>query len=179
MKKIIVVIFIILFYSANAQTENDIPIFHRLLILNSQNELMVVKIENVDFWVTPGLYQTKEHTIKEGIDSIASTYGIKINELKLKGTFILKRDLNGKHSTSLRNIYIVKVKDGVVQKPSGIEEINWLPVNKAMKKINFPHINAIIEQIMTKPDELWGGTLLQFKENEKWKTKVLEEFYTL
>ena len=62
MKKIIVVILIFLFHSVNAQVEKDKAIFHRLLILNSQNELMVVNIENTDFWVTPGLYQTKKTT---------------------------------------------------------------------------------------------------------------------
>ena len=179
MKKIITVIFIILFHSANAQVENDISIFHRILITNSQNELMVIKIENTDFWVTPGLYQTKEQTIKKGLDSIALTYGIEIKELKLKGTFILKRELNGKNSTSLRNVYIAKIKDRVEKKPNGIEEIKWLSTNKALKKITFPHINVMIKQIMTKTDEVWGGTLLQFKENDKWKTKVLEEFYAL
>ncbi|MBQ4915604.1 hypothetical protein J8L85_14205 [Maribacter sp. MMG018] len=179
MKRIIVVIFIMLFHSANAQTENDISIFHRLLIFNSQNELMVVKIENADFWVTPGLYQTKEQTIREGLDSIASSYGINIKELQLKGTFILKRELNGKNSTSLRNIYTAKIKDGVDQRPNGIEEINWLPLKKAMKKITFPHINSMIKSIMANPDKVWGGTLLQYKENDKWKTKVLEEFYTI
>jgi hypothetical protein len=48
-----------------------------------------------------------------------------------------------------------------------------------MEKITFPHINLMIKQIITKPDEVWGGTLLQFKKNENWKTKILEEFYTL
>ncbi|UII27196.1 hypothetical protein LVD15_01865 [Fulvivirga maritima] len=179
MKKIIVVIFIILFHSAKAQVENDISIFHRILILNSKNELMVVKIENTDFWVTPGLYQTKEQTIKNGLDSLSSTYGFDIKELKLKGTFILKRELNGKHSTSLRHVYTAKIKDGVEKRPNEIEEIKWLSTNKAIEKITFPHINEMIKQIMAKPDEIWGGTLLQFKEGNKWKTKILEEFYTL
>jgi hypothetical protein len=178
MKKV-TIIFILLFNSANAQVENDITIFHRLLIFNSQNELMVVKIEHTNFWVTPGIYQTKDQTIKKGLDSIAATYGLDIKELKLKGTFILKRELNGKRSTSLRNMYATKITDGVEKKPNGIEEIQWLTTAKAMEKITFPHINLMIKQIITKPDEVWGGTLLQFKKNENWKTKILEEFYTL
>ena len=92
MRKIIAIVFIVLCHSAIAQVQNDISIFHRLLLFNSKDELMVVKIENTDFWVTPGLYQTKEQTIKNGLDSIASIYGIQIKNLKLKGTFILKRE---------------------------------------------------------------------------------------
>ena len=179
MKKVIVVILIILFQSVNAQVEKDISIFHRLLLLNSQNELMVVKIENTDFWVTPGLYQTKKQTLKTGLDSIAATYGIEIKQLKLNGTFLLKRELNGKTTTSLRNVYTAKIKNSNIKKPDGIEEIQWLPMKDALEKITFPHINLMIKQLMTAPDKVWGGTLLQYKENDTWKTKIIEEFYTL
>jgi len=179
MKIIIAVIFIILFHSANAQVEKDIPIFHRLVIINSENELLVAKIENTDFWVTPGIYQTKELSIKKGLDSIASTYGIEIENLRLNGVFILKRELNGKKSTSMRNVYTAKIKEGTPKGPNGIEKIKWLTIDKSLELITFPHINAMIEKIMTNPNEVWGGTLLQYKENENWKTKILEEFYLL
>ncbi|MDN3594311.1 hypothetical protein [Zunongwangia endophytica] len=179
MKKIVILIFFVLFQSVNAQVEKDIPIFHRLVILNAENELMVVKIENADFWVTPGMYQTKELSIKKGLDSIALKYGIKIENLKLNGVFILKRELKGEKSTSLRNVYTAKVKEENIKKPDGIEEIKWLSVDKAIETITFPHINEMIEKTMTKPNEVWGGTLLQYKENENWKMKILEEFYTL
>jgi len=32
---------------------------------------------------------------------------------------------------------------------------------------------------MSKPSNVQGGTLLQFKENEAWKSKIVEEFQTL
>lgn len=179
MKKVIKILFIILCHSVNAQVENDIPIFHRLLLVNAQNELMVVKIENTDFWVTPGLYQSKEQTIKIGLDSVASTYGLKLTEIHLKGTFMIKRELNGASSASLRNVYTAKVQKGMAKRPEGISEIKWLSVEDAMKTITFPHINLMIKQIMSNPNDIWGGTLLQFKENDTWRAKVLEEFYGL
>ncbi|MBC6999955.1 hypothetical protein [Cytophaga sp. FL35] len=179
MKKVIKILFIIVCHSVNAQVDNNIPIFHRLLLLNAQNELMVVKIENTDFWVTPGLYQSKEQTIKNGLDSIASTYGLKLKEIHLKGTFMLKRELNGASSTSLRNVYTAKVQKGMAKKHEGISEIKWLSVDEVMKTITFPHINLMVKQIMSKPNDIWGGTLLQFKENDLWRAKVLEEFYRL
>ena len=179
MKKIATLILFVLVQIVNAQIEKDIPIFHRLVILNSENELMVVKIENTDFWVTPGIYQTKELSIKKGLDSIALTYGIEIEDIKLNGVFILKREINGEKSTSVRNVYTAKSKESIMKKPNGIEEIKWLSVDKAMEQITFPHINAMIEKIMTKPNEVWSGTLLQYKENEDWKSKILEEFYSL
>ena len=54
-----------------------------------------------------------------------------------------------------------------------------MPTNKATDLITFPHITVMIEKIMTNSNEIWGGTLLQFKENDNWKVKILEEFYTL
>lgn len=160
------------------QVEKEISVFNRLLILNSENELLVVKIENADMWVTPGFYQTKQ-TIRQGLDSIASTYGLKTEIPELKGVFLLKRDINGELSTSIRNIYTAKTKDRELKKPKGIENAKWLPVNKAVELITFPHINAMIEQIMNNPKKVWGGYLSQFKDNGQWKTKILQDFYVL
>lgn len=179
MKNLILLIFITLFQSINAQVDNEFSIFHRLLVFNSQNELLIVNIENTNLWVTPGLYQDKEQTIKNRLNNIASTYGIELTDIKLKGTFILKRDLNGKHSTSLRHIYTAKIQGDAEKTPNGIAKIKWLSPTQAMEKITFPHINEMIKQIIINPNEIWGGTLLQYKENDIWKTKVLENFYTL
>jgi hypothetical protein len=160
------------------QAEKEISVFNRLLILNSENELLVVKIENTDTWVTPGLYQTKQ-TIRQGLDSIASTYGLKIEIPELKGVFLLKRDINGELSNSIRNIYTAKTIDKELKIPKGIDDVKWFPIDKALEQITFPHINLQIRQIMNNPDKIWGGSLSQFKENGNWKTKILQEFYVL
>ena len=178
-KKQIIILCIALFHTVNAQSDKEISIFHRLLVFNSEGQMLVVKIANTDFWVTPGLYQTKEQTIKTGLDSIASTFGIALKELKLNGTFILKREINGERATSLRNVYTAKAKDYNEIIPNGIEQIKWLSTDQAMKTINFPHMNSMINQIVRHPDKVWGGTLLQFKEKDQWKTKIVEEFYPL
>lgn len=175
----ILIVFLLIFRSNSfGQVEKEVSIFNRLLILNSENELLVVKIENTDMWVTPGYYQTKQ-TISQGLDSIASTYGLKIETPILKGVFLLKRDINGKLSNSIRNIYTAKVNDIEFKKPKGIEEVKWLPIDNAMKQITFPHINLQIAQIMNNPNKIWGGSLSQFKENGVWKTKILTEFYVI
>ena len=179
MKRQITLFFIIVSQFVQAQTENEVSIFHRLLIFNQNKELLVLKIENTNFWVTPGLYQNEEQTLKKGLDSVASTFGLVIKDLELKGTFLLKRDINGKKSSSLRNVFIAKTENAVVLKPKGIQEVQWLSTSEAMDKINFPHINAMIRQITNYPTKIWGGTLLQFKENNEWKTKILEDFYEL
>lgn len=180
MKKTIVFFFMMSCIIIQVQSQNTISsVFNRLLIFNSQNEMMVVKIENRDFWVTPGLYQTENQTLKRGLDSIASTYGIQLKDLKLKGSFLLVRDLNGTKSTSLRNVFTAKMETIHLKSPSGIENIQWLSPQDALKKITFPHINAMIQQITAKPNKVWGGTLVQHKENNQWKTIILGAFYEL
>ena len=160
------------------QNDKQVSIFHRLLIYNSEDELMVLKIENTDYWVTPGLYQTEEQSILQGLDSIASTYGISLESVSLRGVFVLKRDINSQRSTSLRHVYVAQVREINLTKPKGIEEITWLTPKMAMKKITFPHIVKMIEQIEAYPEHVRGGTLLQFRENDAWQTKILEEFYS-
>jgi len=177
MKKLIILLIIFTVQLGNAQDDKGISVFHRLLILNSNNELLVVKIENTDFWVTPGINQNSEQTIKQGLNSISETYGIKTESPELKGVFLLKRDINDVMTTSLRNVYTAKLANGKLKKPTGIEEAKWVSVQDALKIITFPHINAMIEKITNNPNQVWGGTLLQFKEKNVWKTKLLEDFY--
>lgn len=178
MKKIIL-LFLLVSQTIVSQKINNISIFNRFLILNSSDEIMVVKIENTDFWVTPGVYLNDQQFIKQGLDDIATSYGIKVSKPQLKGVFILKKDLNKKLSTSLRNVFITKVIGGKISPPKGIEKIKWLPLKEALKQITFPHINTIINQIMVEKNKILGGTILQYKEGKRFKSRILEGLYTL
>jgi len=179
-KKIIALIYITLCTIIHVQSQSNVSsVFNRLLIFNAQNEMMVVKIENRDFWVTPGLYQTQDRTMKNGLDSIANTYGIQLKNIKLNGTFLLLRDINGKRSTSLRNVFTAELKSITKKIPTGIEKVEWLSPKEAFNKITFPHINEMIKQVTSDPKKVWGGTLLQYRENDQWKTRILEPFYVL
>ena len=179
MKTVILVLSLLFSYPAFSQVKEDISIFHRLLIVNSENEVMVAKIENTDIWVTPGFYHNTKQAIKTSLDSIAATYSEEANSPQLKGVFTLKRDLDDKVSTSLRNVYLIRVNTLKKTLPSGIGEVKWLPLEEALQLITFPHISAMIEQIMNNPKQIWGGTLLQFKEDDNWSMKLIEEFYPL
>lgn len=164
--------------SAQAQNELSKPsIFHRLLILNTQNEIMLVKIKNSNRWVTPGWYQVGNLSIRSGLDELAATYGIRISDPLLRGVFTLTGPQE--KTVSSRLIYLVRVKSGAVQAPSTIEEIRWLPAEKAQELISFPHISAQIKQIMQYPTTLWGGAQLMTLENGVYGVKTLEDFYSL
>ena len=60
-------------------------LFHRLLLLNDKQELLVVKIKNTDFWVTPGLYATSDEPTEQKLHEQAAEYGLSLSELDLKG----------------------------------------------------------------------------------------------
>lgn len=178
MKKLTFIIFTLFLNAAFGQNEAEIKIFHRLVILDVNDKIMVVKVENANVWVTPGFYQTKDETIQNGLKKLATSYGIEIEKPKLKGVFLLKREINQEHSTSLRNVYTAMSKSGMLKKPTGIDEIRWVSVDEATELITFPHINVMIKEVLDHPDLILGGTLRQFKENDSWRTEIVEEFYS-
>lgn len=179
MKKITFVIITLFLNAVFGQTEPEIKIFHRLVIVDADNKIMVVKVENANVWVTPVFYQTPDGTIQIGLKNLATSYGIDIEEPKLKGVFLLKREIDGAYSTSLRNVYTARNKAGIVKRPHGIDEIKWVPMDEATELITFPHISLMLKGIMDNPNVVLGGTLRQYKENDNWKTEIIEAFYSL
>ena len=103
-----------------AQDQEEITTFHRLLIFNGDEEMMVVKIKDTDIWVTPGHYQIPEQSPRAGMDSIAATYGMTIESVALRGQFMLTK--KGSSSTRLRNIYVARDGGRESQLPDVIDE---------------------------------------------------------
>jgi len=175
MRKILVVLlFVFTCISVKAQ-ESEVTTFHRMLILNKENKLLVVKIKNKDIWVTPGLYQNSKQTIKQGIDSIASTYGFKVFDVALRGMYGLKTPSENFYST--RNIFVMKTDATNVILPEIIGEVVWLDMNEAVKRISFPHINAFIKDVFMFPNAIRFGTIERIESNGKLISKVSEIFY--
>lgn len=177
MKKIVIVL-IIAFISISVKAqESKITTFHRMLILNKENKVLVVKIKNKDFWVTPGLYQNSKQSIKQGIDSIAATYGIKVSEIVLRGIYGLKNPSQNYFST--RNIFVMKTNATDLILPEIIGKVLWLDVSDAVKRINIPHINDFIIDVFKFPNNVRSGTIERFENNGKLESRIIEEFYTI
>jgi len=177
MNRILLLIIPFLAFPLFAQENVKISDFHRLLIFNDKNQLMVAKIKDTDFWVTPGLYSQNKKLTNENLHKLASEYGLTITQPNLRGVFILKNKKTNIDSN--RYFFNVKVNGGDIKTPDNIEEIKWLPVNEAMNVITFPHITMLIKQIMDYPDVEWGGTVLRYKEGTKLKSKMIKSFYSL
>ena len=183
MKKIIVLLFLIVSGTPFAQGNQNTSVFHRLIIYNSQNEIMLVKFKGTDIWVTPGFYQDSIQFIKEGLHTIASTYGMKISSPKLKGTFSLRRENGDTQKMLIRNIYHSNYLSGKIHFPKNqsfeIGDIKWMPLKEALEKIPFESVQLFIKQTHNYPNIVWGGSINARKEDDKWKYEVMEEFYPL
>ena len=163
--------------SCYAQNESAPSTFHRLLVFNEANEMMIVRIANTDTWVTPGHYQNHSVHIRKGMDSIASTYGMTIAESTLGGIFTTKSGIN--QSISTRIMYVTKRRTADTIMPSIVEEVIWLPQKEAIAKIKFASTRALISQVLDNPETVWGGSLYAHKDEDGYKYELLENFYPL
>jgi hypothetical protein len=176
MKKALLLITCIITFSSFAKEAEKISDFHRLLAFNDKQQLMVVKIKNTDFWVTPGLYNKYgELAIKE-LHQQAAEYGLTITPPELRGVFTL--NIKNTNKQSIRYFYRATVKKGEVKLPETIEQIKWLSIDEAMQLITFPHIKILIKQIMNHPDGIWAGSIMRYQEDGKLKAKMTEDFFS-
>lgn len=183
MKKILIIILLIVSQSGFSQGTNKASVFHRLLIYNSENEIMLVKVKGADVWVTPGFYQDTIQFIKQGLRDVASTYGIKISEPKLTGVFSMKRETGKTKEMLIRNIYKCNYQEGEIHFPENqpftISEIKWVTIGKALKILTHTSVQLFVKQTHNNPNIVSGGSIIIYNENNKVKAKIIEEFYPL
>lgn len=177
MKRIIILLFCITMSFCFAQEKLKTSIFHRMLIQNKNNEILVVKLKNKNFWVTPGLYHNGRQTVQQGIDSIAKTYGITVEKIKLQAKYGLQ--IPGKKSFSTRNMYTMRTTSNVTQLPKIIGQYKWLSIDEAVQTINIPHINDFIKDVFSHPDKIRGGIAEMTTKNDDRYSKIVQDFYTI
>lgn len=149
--------------------------FHRLLIFNEKEELMLVKIKDTDFWVTPGLYNPPKDTTMKELHQLASEYGLDIPSPELRGIFLLKSD----QGDSNRYFYNVNVAEKESKQPDNISQVKWLSLEEATTTINIPHIVILLKQVMAKPEQVWGATLVRYQDGKKRKAKLIKDFHPI
>ncbi len=152
----------------------DISTFHRMLILNQKNEILVVKFKNKNLWVTPGVYQNNSQTIKQGLDSIASTYGIEISSFELRGIYGLKS--TSKKEFFIRNMFVLKTTNRITKMPGNIDKVEWISIKELASIISFPHISVFISDVFKFPNAIRTGTIERINRTE---FKIIEPFYNL
>lgn len=146
---------------AHAQSPGGHAVFERLLLQNDAGETLVVQVGDPAVWVTPGYYRGATRTVREGLDSVARSYGLAASAPELHGSFTLLRD--GPHgiAPSLRNVYLADVTAGTAHAPTGVTAVAWWPTDRLLSDLSFPHIAEMARLVIGSPDTLWGGTLRQ------------------
>ncbi len=185
MKKLLIVLVFTVFQSNVAQENNTVSVFHRLLIYNSDNQIMLVKIKGkgAEVWVTPGIYQDSNQFIKKGLDDLVKTYGIETSSPELKGVFSVQYENDEKKEMWLRNYYTCKYIKGDIHFPKNqpftVSEIKWVSLEKSLEMLSHEFVKLMLEQTHNNPNLVSGGSISVFKENHKVKVKIEEEFYPL
>lgn len=179
MKKLFVFILMIASQNIFSQESNNVSIFHRLVIYNSQNEILLVNFKDTDIWVTPGFYQDSVQFIKEGLHRIASNYEVKITDPELRGVFSMRREFSKTTEMSIRNIYSCSVVSGEIKTPESRGDAKWFAIDEAIQTVTYKSIKLFLKQINDDPETIWGGSVNVIRKDGIRDYQILEEFYPL
>jgi hypothetical protein len=169
------IVSLLLLITTSPLLAKDIKEFHRLILTNDKEQILVVKIKKVNFWVTQGLYSKHNEDVNNKLHNQAAAYGLTITRPRLRGTFVLE----GNSNTSNRHFYTAKLISGNLTLPENIEAAKWLTLDEAIEKITFPHIKTTLKQVINNPSQVWGGSIRRYKENGEFKSKITKDFYPI
>ncbi len=179
MRKCIIIPIILVSFWACSQNVHQDPTHNftvqRLLIVNGNNELLMCREQSV--WAPPSLIYDQRQFLKEGLDSLSNAYGIRIEELQLRGKFSYKYDYHP-HATS-RDYFVARYVSGDLKVPKGMDEAKWVPLPQAIEKNSVTAIMEITRQIMMFPHTIWGGSFMVSRTESGHPTKIVEDFYPL
>lgn len=147
----------------------------RILIFNEHNEMLMSREESV--WAAPFLLYQERRLLKEGLDSLANTYGIRIADVELRGQFSYTYDYHP--HASLRTYFVANYVSGELKIPAGLAEVKWMPIPEAIDSNSISSIKAITKQITDYPDVVWGGSFMVREDGEEHPTEQVEPFYAL
>ncbi len=177
MRKIFLAVLVYFLGLSAACAADNVSSFHRILLLNDRQELMMVRIEGRDFWVTPGWYQDSSLSAKQGLEKLVSSHGLAMTAPELRGSFTLRTE--GKDGLSVRHFHVAYLTGGTEKLPEGIAEIKWLPFEQALEIMTFDHISMLARQVVENPGAVWGGSVERYGEDFARQARVTEEFYPL
>lgn len=147
----------------------------RLIIQNDAGEILMEQYEQG--WSPPSMYSNTRQSVKESMDSLALSLGIKISKLELRAYPTYKFAYHDQ--VSLRSYFVAKYKEGDLITPKGAKSIKFMPMEEALPKISVEAIKLITKQVVEFPEKVWGGSFLISENGELHETLVLEEFYPL
>lgn len=151
--------------------------FHRILLLDDADRILVIKIKDYDVWVTPGWYQDQDQTVREGLTGLMAGYGVTMTAPELRGVFTLSHE--DKQDMSTRLFHVARLMGGDLVLPDIISEAKWLPLEEATALFSFEHIAVLTRQVLEHPDVVWGGAMTRRGEGFGQQASVTDAFYPL
>lgn len=164
-------------YGQAQETQPTNQTIIRLTVVKDNDKILM---RNTKYgWMTPAVYFKEKQNIREVLDSMSGLYGIKISDPNLKGLFTYKYEF--KTTADMRQLYVANYKSGSLKPSAEGEEVYWIPINEALDKLEstVPSLKQITKQIIEYPNTLWGGSFILYREHEKMKSRIEEDFYPL
>ena len=182
MKKLLLLAFAILIGMGSfaQEPQKDTYTIQRLIIYNPNGDILLEKHENG--WMTPALRHNSQATTNEGLNNLASDFGLTITSPKLAGIFMFISD---ETQSSFRQHYASKLVSGELKTPMGKLDAKWFSPHEAIKMMSLPDAKLIYavrdmtDQILKYPEIIWGGTFSLWKENDKTVYKMIENYYSI
>ena len=182
MKKVIYLIILALInpplYSQNSEKNPDSYTIQRLIIENDKKEILIYKGKS--YWMTPAIRHNKELSIKEGLQQLAKSYGLKITQPKLAALYTYK--FGFKKGVSFRSFYTADlIGSNKTTPPSPITQAKWAPISDVTNVIGGLEVRKqMLNHILQHPETLWGGSFYLYDDEQGVRqAKILERFYSL
>lgn len=183
MKYFLVTTAMILFSSVMVaqSTEKDSYTIQRLLLFNDKDEILLEKHPNG--WMTPALRHQEKQSTNQGLYTLATDFGYEISRPKLAGIFTFIPEY--KNQASFRQYYRAQMIQGQLQLPEGKIDAQWFSKEKALEMLALPDTKIIFavrdmtQQVLNRPEHIWGGSYRLWKEAGKTKYRLSEDFYIM
>lgn len=180
MKKTTRLIALIIFLSGaihaqESEKQIDNYVIKRLIICNTNDEILVVKYN--DTWNIPALRFNTTETYNEALIKLANDMGVVIETPKIAGIFSFTYDYMSQ--AALRMFYVTSYKSGKPIVKKGWDDVKWVSKTAYQKLKNQDVYSLMASKIIEDVSIVWGGAFFLYKEDEKVKYKITQEFYNL
>ncbi|WP_426485215.1 NUDIX hydrolase [Flavobacterium sp. 2] len=108
-----------------------------LIIFNDKKEILMMR--NQFGWHTPAMRSDKPQAIRESIDSLAATIGLKIKHIKLSGLYTHKfQGVKDHTEVSYRSYFTADYDEGSILQPEDKNiQYRWISIKEVSAMFHF------------------------------------------
>jgi hypothetical protein len=157
--------------------------FPKVVIVNAQDQILLAFDNDRKAYEVPSIGTIQGPiSFKSYIDETTKEVGVTYSSFRLGGVFTYIYP--DKYSTFIRPYFVVKFQDYSNGQTRLNPSYKWFSLQEALKEIKYPASAKIVEQIITRPKQVWSAT---FEEHgytnpvdiKKIKFRIIENFTSL